>query len=326
MAALYGTNSDPVVDLRDVNGSALAPVLDEEMAAWSGLDWDLSASSALIRRFLDVKALAGYALKIGGRVAGYSYFVCEENKGLIGGLYVQRAVRSIETENALIEPTLRAMWNTPGIKRIEAQLLMLSSPLHREVPDRARFRMFPRRFLHAPLSGVASFRERRQPDVAIEPWTPADQEGCARLLVHAYAGHVDSLINDQYRSIPGARRFLMNIVQFPGCGSFFAPASFVARIPREAALGGMSLASLVAPGVGHITQLCIEPAQRGSGLGSELLRRSLLALAAHNCGSVSLTVTASNREAIRLYERMGFVNRHDFAAYVWDPRQPPVPD
>ena len=41
-------------------------------------------------------------------------------------------------------------------------------------------------------------------------------------------------------------------------------------------------------------------------------------LADHGCRSVSLTVTTSNASAIRLYERMGFINRRDFAAYVWE--------
>jgi ribosomal protein S18 acetylase RimI-like enzyme len=50
------------------------------------------------------------------------------------------------------------------------------------------------------------------------------------------------------------------------------------------------------------------------------MRRSMAALSAHGCRSVSLTVTASNETAIRLYEQMGFVNRRDFAAYVWEPR------
>ena len=41
-------------------------------------------------------------------------------------------------------------------------------------------------------------------------------------------------------------------------------------------------------------------------------------LADHGCRTVSLTVTTSNASAIQLYERMGFVNRRDFAAYVWE--------
>ncbi len=57
-----------------------------------------------------------------------------------------------------------------------------------------------------------------------------------------------------------------------------------------------------------------------TGLGYELLRRSLVTLAAHGCHKVSLTVTSSNAEAAQLYRRMGFVNRREFAAYVWELR------
>ena len=83
-------------------------------------------------------------------------------------------------------------------------------------------------------------------------------------------------------------------------------------------LCAMSLASLVAPDSGHITQLCVTPSQRGTGLGYELSRRSLQALAAHGCRTVSLTVTAANRDAIRLYQRMGFRNVREFEAHVWE--------
>ena len=107
-----------------------------------------------------------------------------------------------------------------------------------------------------------------------------------------------------------------------GCddGSFFQPASFGAADKTVGTLCGMSLASLVAADSGHITQVCVAPSHRGTGLGYELLRRSLVALAAHGCHKVTLTVTASNTEAIDLYERMGFTNRRDFAAYVWEAR------
>jgi ribosomal protein S18 acetylase RimI-like enzyme len=82
----------------------------------------------------------------------------------------------------------------------------------------------------------------------------------------------------------------------------------------------MSLASIVAPGSGHITQVCVAPQHRGTGLGYELLRRSMVTLAAHGCNKVSLTVTNENEWAASLYHRMGFENRRDFAAYVWELR------
>jgi ribosomal protein S18 acetylase RimI-like enzyme len=82
-------------------------------------------------------------------------------------------------------------------------------------------------------------------------------------------------------------------------------------------LNGLCLASLVAPEVGHITQICVSRERQGTGAGYEMLRRSMTALADQGCRSVSLTVTASNTNAVRLYERVGFSTRKTFAAYVW---------
>ena len=88
--------------------------------------------------------------------------------------------------------------------------------------------------------------------------------------------------------------------------------------PGSGLLCGICLTSLVAGEVGHITQICVDPSLRGSGIGYELLRQSLAAMADYGCGQTSLTVTAANTDAIRLYERMGFVTRREFAAFVWD--------
>ena len=81
---------------------------------------------------------------------------------------------------------------------------------------------------------------------------------------------------------------------------------------------GISLASLVAPRVGHITQICVAPDRRGAGLGYELLRRSLVALHEAGCRLATLTVTSANREAVALYERMGFEVVKRFRAFVWE--------
>ncbi len=43
-------------------------------------------------------------------------------------------------------------------------------------------------------------------------------------------------------------------------------------------------------------------------------------LAKHGCRAVSLTVTAANESALRLYRNMGFVPRRAFSAYVWEPK------
>jgi ribosomal protein S18 acetylase RimI-like enzyme len=321
MAAWLESPDHLVVDLRNISAADLASLLDEETVAWrAALDWDFEPSAELVRRFVGMQALNGFALLEGARTIGYSYYIREEKKGLIGDLYVCERDRTPERENALIEAMLEALWRSPGVRRVEAQLLLLDSPLKRKVPFASRFKPYPRRFLEAPARQALALAEREPEGIAITPWTEAQQDDSARLVAAAYRGHIDSEINDQYRSPSGSRRFLSNIVQYPGCGTFFPQASFAAVTSNGARgeLCGISLASLVARDTGHITQICVAPSQRGKGVGYALLRRSMLALAAQGCRTVGLTVTSKNTSAIRLYEQMGFTDRRDFAAYVWD--------
>jgi ribosomal protein S18 acetylase RimI-like enzyme len=323
MAALPDRYDEPVVDLRRISADRLDPLLEEETAAWrTDLDWDFHQSADLVRRFVHMQALNGFALmsSAGGsaHVAGYSYYVCEEGKGLIGDLYLLREHRTIPHENALLAAALDAIWHTPGIKRVEAQLMMLSSPLDRVVPQQNRCRCHQRHFMEAPLAPVVHLPAKPQRGISIGRWSNNRHNETARLIANAYEGHIDGQINDQYRSPAGARRFLTNIVQYPGCGTFFAPASYAATTASGDALCGISLASLVAADVGHITQVCVAPSHQGTGLGYELVRQSLLALAAHGCRMVSLTVTGQNEAAVRLYRRMGFTTLRDFAAFIWE--------
>lgn len=319
MAALSDLHNDTVIDLRRVSAANLTPLIEHETADWrTDLDWDFRQSADLVRRFVHLQALNGFALLDGSRVAGYSYYVCEDGKGLIGDLFLAREHRTVANENVLLGAVLDAIWRTPGVRRIESQLMMLSSPLDRAVPRSNWFRCYPRYFMEVPLGPALKLAEKKPASIAILPWSRQRQDDTARLIAQAYQGHIDSLVNDQYRSFAGARRFLTNIVEYPGCGTFFAPASYAAFAGHE--LRGISIASLVASDVGHITQVCVAPSERGTGLGYELVRRSLVALGAHGCRSVSLTVTAANANAVRLYEHMGFTNRRDFAAYVWEPR------
>jgi ribosomal protein S18 acetylase RimI-like enzyme len=240
--------------------------------------------------------------------------VCEDGKGLIGDLYIRKPQRTPEREFALCQASLEAMWQAPAVHRVESQLMMLSQTGNRRVPYADWFQSFPRLFLEARLPARLSPRTLAP---SIVPWTEAYQEATGRLIAHAYQNHIDSQINDQYRSAVGARRFLTNIIQYPGCGAFFSPASFAAVI--KGALCGASLASKVSSDIGHITQVCVAPSHQGTGLGYELMRRSMDALTTHGCRAVSLTVTAANEPALRLYRNMGFVERRAFSAYVWQP-------
>lgn len=329
------SHTESLIDLRDLTVEHLTGLLEEETESWRAeLDWDFRASADLVRRFIQLRSLNGFALAADGAIAGYSYYVAEDGKGLIGDFYMRAAFRRVDRHARLLQAVLDAMWRTPGTCRVEAQLMMLScygprlaragdpeppeiSQWHRAMPYARWFRSYARQFLEAPLASVRNLPVR-ETGIAFGPWAESWHDDAAQLIAAAYRDHTDSSINDQYRSTQGARRFLTNIVQYPGCGAFFAPASLVAWDRKNRAMCGLSLASMVAPEVGHITQICVGPRRQGQGIGYELLRRSMAGLAAHGCRDVSLTVTSANESALRLYRQVGFRLRREFSAYVWE--------
>jgi ribosomal protein S18 acetylase RimI-like enzyme len=320
-ARLYLTELGPpdVVDLRSLSARDLEPLLQEEIGAWRDeLEWQFDQSASLVRRFVDLRALSGNALIDQGKPSGYMYYVLEDNKALIGDLYLRRAFRTVERENLLLHAAVEAVAPNRQINRIESQLLMLQYEPARALPLAAYGQSFERLFMRADLRETDLGAGRLRRAAYIEKWSDHYHDEAAQLIAAAYAGHIDSRINDQYRSAMGARRFLFNIVQFPGCGAFFRPASYAAFDADSGRMCGISLASLVAPESGHITQICVSNAARGTGLGHELLRRSLATFKEAGCRSASLTVTAANAGAVALYDRVGFRIARQFSAYAWE--------
>jgi ribosomal protein S18 acetylase RimI-like enzyme len=317
--------SPSLVDLRQLRSEDLNVLLDEEVATWRQLlDWDFGKSADLVRRFVDMRALSGFALVDDGEAVGYAYYVLEEHKGLIGDLFVRDVFRSVENQKWLLQSVLRSLTATPQIDRIESQLMMwhaaggLPMPRHLSSFERNFMMLEMSRAALEPAPGRGRPSAPMASRVYVNKWSDQYQEAAAQLIAAAYLGHVDSLINDQYRSVAGARRFLFNIVQYPGCGMFFKPASVAAFDRLTGRICGICLASMVMPYCGHITQICVAPGVRGAGVGYEMLRQSLTLLRAAGCSKTSLTVTASNRNAIKLYEDVGFTTIRRFFAHVWE--------
>jgi hypothetical protein len=55
------------------------------------LSWDYATSAEMILRYMDAKILPGYAAIERGSLFGYSFFVYEQSKGVIGDLFVRDA-------------------------------------------------------------------------------------------------------------------------------------------------------------------------------------------------------------------------------------------
>ena len=319
-----------IIDLRHFTSADLRPLLEEETQAWEHLlSWDYSSSADMILRYVDARILPGYAAVERGRLHGYSFFVYEGSKGVIGDLFV--AEESVSNgkgnhtvENRLVTHVVETLQQSPGVHRIEAQLLVHSSGVMAKPFESQGFRRFPRLFMTLPLrkngsGGIGKNGAIPAPKgFEIRRWTEADYQIAANLITECYRGHIDSEINDQYRTSQGALRFLNNIVRFPGCGFFDNNASFIATESATGTIVGAILCSRVKADVGHITQVCILPKYRGHHLGRALMEASAHDLQRRNFTMLSLTVTEANHNAVELYKRLGFSIGRVFDAFVWE--------
>lgn len=313
-----------ILDLHHFNSHDLRPVVEEEIAVWrSALHWDYRSSADMILRYVDSRILPGFTAIERGRVQGYCFFVYEGPKGVIGDLYVEDSSstqhRRDAIEHELLEHAISTLQQSPGLRRVEAQLLIHPAGGLREPFDAAGFRCYRRQFLSLPVH--SEYEPPQRPlsaDIEIHRWTEADYQPAAHVITSAYAGHVDSDVNDQYRTIAGSLRFLNNIVRFPGCGVFDPSASFVAVDRRTHSRVGLLLCSRVRHDVGHITQLCTQPEYRHTGIGEHLLRYCQADLSARRFSEISLTVTEENARALAFYRRLGFQPLHGFDGFVWE--------
>ena len=312
-----------ILDLRHFSSADLRPLIDDETRAWARLlSWDYSGSADMILRYVDAKILPGYAAIDRGRIFGYAFFVYEGNKGVIGDLFVSsngnRVQPQPEVEARLLVHVIETLQQSPGIHRIEAQLLVHESGAVARPFLEQGFGRHPRLFMVKPLDGNASASAPLPKEIEIRPWTEQDYQPAAAVITAAYRGHVDSDINDQYRTLSGALRFLNNIVRFPGCGLFDAESSFVAVNKGLRSIIGVILCSRVRNDVGHVTQVCLLPEYRSHHIGEALLACSAANLRKRKFSSLSLTVTEANHRAVELYKRLNFDTKRVFDAFVWE--------
>lgn len=313
-----------LLDLRHFSAGSLRPLLEDESRVWSDrLHWDYRGSADLLLQYLDSRVLPGYVAVENGRVLGYVFCVYEGHKAVIGDVFALESQESAgEIRNELLARLLEMLKNSPGITRIESQLLLHPHGAHQRVFEQAGFEVHERIFMEWPLQRTAASPRTPPtlpvPGLELRRWAENDLGPAARLIALAYNGHLDSHINEQYRTASGSQRFLHNIVRFPGCGYFDPESSRILVRPGSADLCGLLLCSRVRDDVGHVTQVCVAPSLRGHGLGQLLLKECAQELARRKFSLLTLTVTASNHNAVSLYEWLGFRGTHRFDAMVWD--------
>jgi len=177
-------------DLRDFRASELDLLLEEQCAFWNQrFQWDFSASADVIRRFLDMRNLFGFALLRDGKPVGYSYFVNEDRKALVGDLFITAAHRSEAAERVLLHDTIKSAVVFPNVRRVEGQLLGLSFNPCDEVIYGRNLAVFERNFmmLEDPRGfPTAGFMRLRPPPRSVS--TAWQTCSCCSTVMWEYSG------------------------------------------------------------------------------------------------------------------------------------------
>ena len=106
-----------ILDLRHFSSADLRPLLEEEIVIWGHLlSWDYNTSAEMILRDMDAKILPGYAAIERGSICGYSFFVYEQNKGVVEiSSYAEKAaaLTGARSRNGCSRTSLKLCSNRP---------------------------------------------------------------------------------------------------------------------------------------------------------------------------------------------------------------------
>jgi ribosomal protein S18 acetylase RimI-like enzyme len=304
------------IPLSRLDESLLRPLMHEEERAWMlDLRWDYSSIRQILISFIRQKLLPGYVVIENDHPIGYTYFLVNQAKGIIGALYMMKTDQSQEAVDKLLSLTISSLKDSPTIHRIEAQIIPFNNLLLTTTFERHGFECFARYFLDLDL------RCPRESDDSssvfqIIHWSSNYLERAAEMSRLAYRNQTDAEICEDYRTKAGCENYLRSLVDNPGCGTFMSEASFMA-VDAHGSLCGFLICSRISDRNSMIPQIAVHPSHQAMGIGNALMARSFERLRAMEFRSVSLTVTGENRRAFEWYRRLGFRIRKEFGAYVW---------
>lgn len=307
-----------VRDWREAPIDLLAPIYESERQRWlRQLQWDPAQAWLEVEQARTTWGLPGLlAIDGAGQVRGTLFYLREDDRIDIGGLTSDQE----EATGALIGGVLAAA-EAAQVRVVRAMLFDGAAALRSGLTQHG-FAIESHSYLSralggSPVVGKAAVGTTRQDPVVTgvarraSGWNAGDVGETAALLRRAYDRAAGALF------APGNEpaeweRYVRNLVEFAACGTLHREATCVVREGTE--IRAVSLVTGIAPQVGHIVQLAVDPPMRGCGLGAALVEETCHRLAARGYRALTLLVSANNLAAWALYNDAGFHHDADFLA------------
>jgi ribosomal protein S18 acetylase RimI-like enzyme len=142
---------------------------------------------------------------------------------------------------------------------------------------------------------------RLPPEYFWVPWDDALLDLHAEVHHRSFCDELDSMLFPCFGDRVGCQQLLRELCRKPG----FLPAATWLVACADGCCGTVQ-GACDRSGYGAIQNLGVLPAHRGQGLGAALILQALAGFHQHGLSRAYLEVTAENRGAIRLYQRLGF--------------------
>jgi len=295
----------------------LSSLMQEEEKSWmDDLGWDYSPIRRILVSFMDQKLLPGYVAVHKNAAIGYTYFLMNGTKGIIGSVYVQNTDHSPEITDSLLSLTISGLKDMHRIKRVEAQIMPFNDLNLSEVFIRHGFHCFPRSFLKLDMNAYPG-QTRRKFVEKIIPWSYTDLSTMAGIVFESYKEQADAVLCADYRTLSGCEGYLRSIVDNPGCGVFMPETSFIGLSEKNTPVGFV-IGCRISDGIGMIPQIAVHPSYQGRKLGDALINQSFRRFKDMGFQSITLTATPENSRAYEWYCRLGFKTGKEFSAFVWE--------
>ncbi len=303
-----------VVDLSRVRSQELKSLWEREVRLWRDkLDWDVFGAMTALERAVDRGGLTGKAIRCGGVIAAYAYYVVEGDRGVISGLVVSPSFRGRQIGTAIVDAIVDEI-DHRNVRRIETQFICFDAPWLVSCFEEQGFSTHWREFLRVLISRPRP-QHASSNQVMILPWTAWNLSEMAALMEQAHRGGVDSVMNELYRTSDGCRLLLNNIIRQRGCGRSLTEASSVARERSTDLPAGFAIVTEIGHRHGHLAQVAVAPTFQGQGVGHRLVGHTFTRLGELGLDTLSLMVSRGNERAVSLYRSMGFESTYQFPVF-----------
>jgi ribosomal protein S18 acetylase RimI-like enzyme len=302
--------------LREAEPRELRPLLDEEAALWqSELGWDFAEVRAAVSGGIERGSLPGRVVAEGSRAVAYCYYMVDPARVIVGSIFATRAARGRGIEEALVDAVIEDARAERGSGRVECQTLFCTAEGADARFARKGFASRTRHYMRRELTAPVPEPDPLPAGVTLRSLRKEDITAAAEIIYKSHKESVDAALNMTYATPATCRTFVETLVVRSGCGPFDPQASRLAVAPWGPL--GVLIASRLSRTNGHVCQVSVSPEAQGRGLGGALVSLALAAFREQGLASATLSVTASNERAHRLYERLGFSVQRAFAAHAW---------